>query len=768
MPFMTDRNDNNFGTKEVSVRFVKATVLLLCIIAGTRAARAATARAYGTLIVHVSRGNTGKPLPGARVIVSSATAPTGVPVSGTTDKNGQCIMSTVQSGHYTLVVSSKGYAQHTQSIDINNGEASLYTVNLFSGLVYHVHASQLILNTKGTSSATNIPHQTIARIAGTGNLSKVLYTVPGAAQGPFGEVHFRGAHTEITYRIDSVNIPSAVSGSFSDIMDPQDIENIEVLTGGYPAEYGNSLAGVVNITTKHNPEKMVGITVGNYSTNGINFDAADNKKAFSYHISGVISSTDRGLDTPVDTPIHDSLFKNVLFGDFGYVLDNNDRLTLMLSGNISKYQIPNTQEQQAMGVNDNQDESNDFEVLIWHHDFGYDARLKVSQYRRGSTLSSLGSPADLMGGTATNPAYTANVTESYLDYGTQADYTNDSVKHNQIKVGAHYKWMVNNQSFFLNENPTAFPSFFDAHVDRAYEASGYAQDKLHFAPVTVNAGLRYDYLNQYVTADQVSPRLGIAIQPFATNTIHGYYGRFFQPAPFESVRVNSIPMFNNQSMSIPLKPESDNYVEAGDQQLIGSYLLAKLTWYYKLMKNVIDYNQLLNSNIYVPYNIQQGYTRGIEFSLQSRDIHGFSAIWNLAWEKSQGKGAITGGLFTVQPVPSGYFYFDHDQTYTSSAIINYKYAAFWSMLDLEYGSGLPYGYNATTGAVNFLRVPPHTISDLYLGYTFGKGFYLGKSALELDVCNVLNTSYLINQQNGFNSTHWGSPRTITILFKKYF
>ena len=768
MPFMTDRNDNNFGTKEVSVRFVKTIVLLLCIVAKTGAAQAASVPAYGTLIVHVSIGNTGKPLPGARVVVSSALAMTSVTVSGTTDKNGQCIMSTVLSGPSTLEVRSKGYTRHSQSIYVKNGEASLYTINLFSGLVYHVHASQLILNTMGTSSATTIPHQTIAPIAGTGNLSKVLYTVPGAAQGPFGEVHFRGAHTEITYRIDGVNIPSAVSGSFSDIMDPQDIENIEVLTGGYPAEYGNSLAGVVNITTKHNPEKMVGITVGNYATNGINFDAADSTGAFSYHISGVSSSTDRGLDTPVDTPIHDSLFKNVLFGDFGYVLDNNDRLTLMLSGNISKYQIPNTQEQQAMGVNDNQDESNDFEVLIWHHDFGNDARLKVSQYRRGSTLSSLGSPADLMGGTATNPAYTANVTESYLDYGTQADYTNDAVKHNQIKVGVHYKWMVNNQSFYLDENPTTFPSFFDAHVDRAYEASGYAQDKLHFAPVTVNAGLRYDYLNQYVTADQVSPRLGIAIQPFATNTIHGYYGRFFQPAPFESVRVNSIPMFNNQSMSIPLKPESDNYVEAGDQQLIGSYLLAKLTWYYKLMKNVIDYNQLLNSNIYVPYNIQQGYTRGIEFSLQSRDIHGFSAIWNLAWEKSQGKGAITGGLFTAQPVPSGYFYFDHDQTYTSSAIINYTYAAFWSMLDLEYGSGLPYGYNSATGAVNFLRVPPHTVADLYLGYSFGKGFYFGKSAVELDVCNVLNTSYLINQQNGFNSTHWGSPRTITILFKKYF
>ena len=725
--------------------------------------KAATVPLPGTLILHVSIGDTGRPLPGASLTVRSNSTT----MTGTTNTNGQCIIASLKPGTYSVTVHSKGFEERTITINIISGQASLHNMNLYSELVYTVHAHALVINTKSSSSSTEISQKTVSALAGSDNLSKLLYTVPGAAQGPFGEVHFRGAHTEITYRIDGVDIPSAVSGSFSDILDPQDIQSIDVMTGGYPAEYGNSLAGVVNITTRQHPEKEIGIKEGNFDTHGINFNVSGSKSAFTYALSGISYFTGRGLDTPVVNPMHDNLLKHSLFGNFSYMIDNNNRVSVLLYGDISHYQIPNTDIQQALGVNDNQNESNDYETVLWHHNFKSNSNLVVSVYRRGSTLGYDGSPADLAGGTVTSPAYLNDVAESFLGSGAQAHYTNEVVKHNHIKAGISYKYLANKQYFFLAESPQSSPPFFDNHTSRGFEYSGYVQDELHYDPVTVNAGLRYDAIDEFVKADQLSPRIGIAVKLLKTNSIHGYYGRFFQPAPFENIHVNSIPMFANQNMSIPLQPERDNYFEVGDQQMITDYLLAKLTWYYKLMTNVIDYNQLLNSNIYVPYNIQSGYTRGVEFSLKSREIDGLSGEFNIAWEKSQGKGAITGGLFTVEPVPPGYFYFDHDQTYTSSALVNYRYDGFWSTLDLEYGSGLPYGYNTVTGDVNYLRVPPHAIAGLNAGYNFGKGFYLGKSDIELDIGNILNTSYLINQQNGFNNTHWGSPRTIAVLFKKY-
>ncbi len=746
------------------MKFIETIVMFfIVLIAGASPAKAYTMLPPGTLILHVSIGDTGKPLAGAAITAFSDSSS----VTGTTNTYGQCIMGNLNPGTYNVRIQAKGFEERTLRVDVVSKQVSMRTINLSSELVYTVHAHALVINTKSTSSSTEIPQKTVATLAGSDNLSKLLYTVPGAAQGPFGEVHFRGAHTEITYRIDGINIPSAVSGSFSDILDPQDIQSIDVLTGGYPAEYGNSLAGVVNITTRQHPEKEIGVKEGNFGTHSINFNVSGSKGAFTYALSGISSMTGRGLDTPVVNPLHDDLVKHSLFGTFSYMIDNNDRLSLLLYGGISQYQIPNTNTQQTAGVNDNQDESNDYETVLWHHYFRDDSDFVVSAYRRGSTLGYNGSPADLDGGTLTSPAYLNDVAESFLGYGAAAHYSNRVIKHNHIKAGVSYDYLTNRQNFYLEESPQSFPPFFDGHTSRGFEYGGYVQDELSYDPVTINAGLRYDSIDEFVTADQVSPRLGIAVKVFKTNSIHGYYGRFFQPAPFENIHVNSIPMFAQQNMSIPLQPERDNYFEVGDQQSIAGYLLAKLTWYYKLMTNVIDYNQLLNSNIYVPYNIQSGYTRGIEFSLQSRNVDGLSGQFNIAWEKSQGKGAITGGLFTVQPVPPGYFYFDHDQTYTSSAIINYDYRGFWSMLDVEYGSGLPYGYNTVTGNVNYLRVPPHAIAGLNIGYRFNRAFYLGKSDIELDIGNIMNTSYLINQQNGFNNTHWGSPRTIALLFKKY-
>jgi len=751
--------------------FMVVFIPIILLLSSATNSQAEVAQPTGTLIVHVSIANTGKPLPGAQVFISSS----GMKLTGITNDHGQCIIGNLKPDRYKVYIRAEGFEGDTFNVNIVANEVTLKQIELYKELGYNVYSKVFLvygkvplMNAKSSSSTTEISPKTVSALAGSDNLSKILYTVPGAAQGPFGEVHFRGAHTEITYRIDGIDIPSAVSGSFSDILDPEDIESINVMTGGYPAEYGNSLAGVVNIKTKYHHEKEVWVKEGNFDTHSINFNVSGNKSAFHYTLSGISYFTGRGLDTPVINPIHDNLLKHSLFGNFDYMIDNNNRVGMLLYGNISRYQIPNTPLQQAIGVNDNQNESNDYEAVLWHHNFESDSALFVAAYRRGSTLSYNGSPADLYGGSITSPAYLNNIDESFLGSGIQVHYTNDSVRHNQIKSGISYKYLLNRQYFFLSESPQVYPPFLDNHVDRGYEYSGYAQDELSYDPVTINAGIRYDYINEYITADQLSPRFGIAIKLLRTNSVHAYYGRFFQPAPFENIHVNySIPMFANQNMSIPLHPERDNYYELGDQQMIGNYLITKLTWYYKLMTNVIDYNQLLNSNIYAPYNIQSGYTRGVELSLKSRRIYGISGEFNIAWEKSQGKGTITGGLFTVEPVPQGYFYFDHDQTYTSSMLINYEYRSFWSMLDIEYGSGLPYGYNPVTGAVNYLRVPPHAIAGLNVGYNFDKEFYLGKSTIELDIGNILNTSYLINQENGFNNTHWGSPRTISILFKKY-
>src|SRR5205823_1369567 len=67
----------------------------------------------------------------------------------------------------------------------------------------------------------------------------VQLATAGAARAPTGEVHIRGQHAEYTYYVDGVPVPSGVSGSLNELFDPQVVDQIRFVTGGWDAEYGN-------------------------------------------------------------------------------------------------------------------------------------------------------------------------------------------------------------------------------------------------------------------------------------------------------------------------------------------------------------------------------------------------------------------------------------------------------------------------------------------------------------------------------------------------
>src|SRR2546422_3738574 len=75
-------------------------------------------------------------------------------------------------------------------------------------------------------------------------------SIVGAARAPTGEVHIRGQHAEYTYYVDGVPVPAGISGSLNELFDPEVVNQIDLQTGGWDAEYGNKNAAVVNVTTR--------------------------------------------------------------------------------------------------------------------------------------------------------------------------------------------------------------------------------------------------------------------------------------------------------------------------------------------------------------------------------------------------------------------------------------------------------------------------------------------------------------------------------------
>ena len=63
-------------------------------------------------------------------------------------------------------------------------------------------------------------------------------------------------------------------------------------------------------------------------------------------------------------------------------------------------------------------------------------------------------------------------------------------------------------------------------------SSVYVQDEWKpFDKWTINYGLRFDYMSAYVTADQLSPRLGVVYKVTPDTTLHAGYARYFTPPP---------------------------------------------------------------------------------------------------------------------------------------------------------------------------------------------------------------------------------------------
>ena len=73
---------------------------------------------------------------------------------------------------------------------------------------------------------------------------------PGVAQDSFGQLHVRGEHANLQYRIDDVLLPESIPG-FGQELETRFADNISLITGSLPAQFGFRTTGVIDIHTKN-------------------------------------------------------------------------------------------------------------------------------------------------------------------------------------------------------------------------------------------------------------------------------------------------------------------------------------------------------------------------------------------------------------------------------------------------------------------------------------------------------------------------------------
>ena len=141
----------------------------------------------------------------------------------------------------------------------------------------------------------------------------MLLQAPGVVQDSYGQLHVRGDHANLQYRINGVQLPEGITG-FGQVLSPRFASSISLLTGALPAEFGLRTAGIIDIKTKEGLLDNGGDVEfygGQRSTIQPSFEYGGSKGKFSYFVTGQYLSTNRGVEppTPGPSPIHDQSYQ---------------------------------------------------------------------------------------------------------------------------------------------------------------------------------------------------------------------------------------------------------------------------------------------------------------------------------------------------------------------------------------------------------------------------------------------------------------------------
>jgi hypothetical protein len=678
--------------------------------------------------------------------------------------------------------------------------------------VLKVRAKKRLISGKSATSSSTLSRQQIAKLPQGQEISLpklITQTTPGVVSGPFGQMFFRGNHANVLYLLNGIPMPDSPSGAFGQTLSPRNLERIEITTGGIPAEQGQRLSAMVNLITQSGPEKPQGDLELNYGSYGtlsphLLYGGSNESGSLHYFISLNYNQTHRGLDTPQpesdsglfqggSDSIHNFSYGNSEFTHLHWLPDHQNQFSFTGFHSQTSFQIPNFPPSfplsssifqptfrdpwgnqdyiyRPSATNDSQNETQIYLQTVWKHLFNEKSILQIAPFYKYSLMQVQNDPQnDLY--LRTIPTYSSIDLTSFQmnrythSLGLRSDYSLRTSSNNQIKSGLQLQASraAGTTSF---QTDLARVPFTDSSPNLGYLTSLYLQDEYSPASsVTINAGVRYDSTFFSFSGDQsseflVQPRIGVSYLSSDQTKFHIFYGKLFQPAPIESLRIQ----FNNTSSSFTpvqgynIKAEKDDYYEIGVSREFLNQNVATFNLYYRNGVDIIDDDQLLNTSIAQPYNYDQGYAYGAEFSIKGQIDEDWSHFVNYSYGIARGKDRSGGILNGVDPT-GGYQFLDHVQLHTANAGLSYtKNNVWWSLMGL-YGSGL------RTGANNSVELPSHFSFDTTLGYQFKKEIpWLPGSKLSFDLLNVLDNRYPITIANGFNGSHYAAGRMIYVRF----
>jgi hypothetical protein len=594
-------------------------------------------------------------------------------------------------------------------------------------------------------------------------------------------LHMRGGH-QVDWLIDGVPIPNTnIAANLGPVIDPKDIDYLEVQRGSYDADYGDRTYGIFNIVPRtgfeRDNEAELVTSFGNwYGTNDqLNFGG--HTQRFAYYASLNGNRSNYGLQTPIGEVFHDAENGYGGFASFIFNPDSKNQYRLVTSLREDYYQIPYDPDPNSIGnqqlveggaspswgLRDGEHETDGYAAFSWVHTFSPNTLLTVSPFYHYNS-------ADYQGGANDYPVI--STTNQAANYGGLQAALDENVWRNDVHVGV-YGFAQHQSNYFNNQFTDGSANFPASSIGLTGGlASIFIDDKFKVTSwLTIIAGLRQSHFTADVVENATDPRVGAAVRiPHLNWVFRGFYGHYYQAPPLVTATGALTGLANSQNFAFaPLRGERDDEYQIGVTIPYRGWALDADT-YQTSARNWLDHNNIGESNLFWPITWAAALIQGWELTLRS------PRLWNrgqfhLAYANqiAQATSPITGGLICPPNnsdcpllIPPGLSPVDHDQRNTLNVGFNATLPwRSYASTNVYYGSGFTNGIPDTQYPGDYL--PPHTTFDISLGKSFGEKYSVSVTAL-----NVANRRVELDNSLTFGGFHFNDPREIYAEFRYRF
>jgi hypothetical protein len=730
----------------------------------------------------------GSALPQGSVTLKSMS--TGTSTQTAVDSMGHFTFPNVTPGEYLLSGTADGFSSRDVHLILDPRDVRTVTVRLaVRGLTETVVVRGQIapLPSTHSPSSTSLSAGRIESLPisqRTGLPDAIVTAAPGMIRGHDDFVHVRGEEVALNPLINGIAFWENPHAVFSAGLSPDVIDTANVMTGGFPAEYGNRFGGVVDIVTKSGLRmpNSGSVTVNGGGAGRFNVlgDVGGHHNRIGYYGFGSLFESDRFLSPPDPEAIHDH-------GQGGHGLFQLDddlggmgllRAVVMVDG--SNFEIPVTPQDAELRPQAQATEHTRQQTAIVGWSRGWsDMTASATFYQRWSRSDLLPAAGPLTA--------EATVRRDLLTLGGKVDFARfmgrqtlkfgvDAVRLRPDEHLAYDSAGYEAYADLIGVTPihSTGPITFDGD-DSGGQISGYVQDDVRLGDrVTADVGVRVDHYGLVLSETHASPRVNLAVQTGRGTVVHASYNNFFVPPPVEGVLSSAAGLttfIEEIGVALPaVQPTTEHQFEVGAVVPAG-LLQVGGTGYYRTSDNPVHTTIWPDSRIYSYASFTHARAYGLEARVDLPRLlrYGLTGYFNYALGRVYFYNPVTGG-FVTEPEhldSTERFLAPMDQTHTLTGGVTYRHqpTSVWAGAAVEYGSGTPTEREDTIDA----RVPGHFTANISFGVDlFRSATRRPRLSLQLDIENVTNNLYLVAQESEFAAGQYSIPRLIAVTAKVRF